>query len=209
MKFVLAAFLCAAMACDQCELPPHVPKIPTNPGGGSLSLIFDLFAAMGGSHHHRHPVAREPRRPQCWYFEVRPTFFVGKCPIGLPLTNAQGTEYYCGPGKFHQDCPAQSECTVGPNDKLFFHTCCAIAAPAGPVLATSSSLFEAPLNSVLVAKCPVGSPLKNVAGQEFDCSSTVCPLGSECVVGPRGVYYACCSIPLVVVKPYLMFQCAS
>src|SRR4029079_4088868 len=57
--------------------------------------------------------------------------------------------------------------------------------------------YQQPL---FIAKCLVGSPLKNLAdGLDIYCGPGFghqeCPMASQCIMGPNGEYYACCQVP--------------
>lgn len=86
---------------------------------------------------------------------AQPVQLIAKCPVGSPLKNAAGLEFFCGVGPGHQDCPVGSQCIVGPNQ--VYAACCqttAATANLGPL--------PVPPSTSLVT--PSGTPISTVQG---------------------------------------------
>jgi len=104
---------------------------------------------------------------------------------GLPLVGPRGFRLFCGGRYGSVDCPAGSSCEQG--------LCCPLTVMTTVTPVTAVTPVITPVN--VVAKCQSGSPAKDVLGIDIDCSINACPLGSECIVGPNGVFHACCALP--------------
>ncbi len=114
------------------------------------------------------------------------------CDVGKPLKNELGHYLFCNPNA--GNCPLGSECTW--SHYLQIGKCCPNMEQQ-VVLLPQTVL----LPPVLIAKCSVGSPWKDLNGFDLYCGPPAfgsmqvnCPLGSECVSPENNAYFACCSV---------------
>lgn len=130
----------------------------------------------------------------------------GQCATGLPLVNTLGARLFCGVGAGSVACPAGSACLLPAG------VCCrnapiATTTTTATVVVTTPVVPVIPAPPLVVAKCQFGSPWKNALGVEYDCGPgpkhADCPVGSQCITGPNGVFHACCATSATSVPPPL------
>jgi hypothetical protein len=115
-------------------------------------------------------------------------FSVPWCDTGKPLRDEFNNHIYCG----HRfvDCPLGSQCVHGKAVNIAM--CC-----PEPITSVPSVV----LPPVFIAKCPLGSPWKDLNGLELYCGPPAfgmqqvnCPFGSRCETPGNNAYFACCSV---------------